>query len=246
MRIVRKLAQYFHPQRQTRVMNEGWACFWHYTLLNTLYEQGYLSDGFMIEFLQSHTNVIRQPAFDEPGFGGVNPYALGFAMMCDIRRICESPTDEDRHWFPDIAATDWQPVLDFAMRNFKDESFVAQYLSPHLIRDQRLFALCDDDEESELVVTAIHDDAGYRRVRQTLAAQYNLAIQQPDIQVWNVDARGDRALTLRHFRHHRRPLDDAGDEVLKHVARLWGFTVRMEEIDDENRVANVRECEVVH
>ena len=62
VRIVRKLAQYFYPQRQTKVMNEGWACFWHYTLLNSLYEQGYLSDGFMIEFLQSHTNVIRQPA----------------------------------------------------------------------------------------------------------------------------------------------------------------------------------------
>ena len=91
VRIVRKLAQYFYPQRQTKVMNEGWACFWHYTLLNSLYEQGYLSDGFMIEFLQSHTNVIRQPAFDEPGYGGINPYALGFSMMCDIRRICESP-----------------------------------------------------------------------------------------------------------------------------------------------------------
>ena len=34
VRIVRKLAQYFHPQRQTQIMNEGWATFWHYTLLN--------------------------------------------------------------------------------------------------------------------------------------------------------------------------------------------------------------------
>ena len=246
VRIVRKLAQYFYPQRQTKVMNEGWACFWHYTLLNSLYEQGYLSDGFMIEFLQSHTNVIRQPAFDEPGYGGINPYALGFSMMCDIRRICESPTAEDRHWFPSIAGTDWREVLDFAMRNFKDESFVAQYLSPHLIRELRLFALCDDDESSDLVVSAIHDEAGYRHVRQVVASQYDLVNQQPDIQVWDVDRRGDRALTLRHYRHHRRPIDDSADEVLKHVARLWGFSVRMEEIDDENQVSNVRECEVLH
>ncbi|SDR68369.1 SpoVR like protein, partial [Halopseudomonas xinjiangensis] len=40
VRIVRKIAQYFYPQRQTQVMNEGWATFWHYTLLNHLYDEG--------------------------------------------------------------------------------------------------------------------------------------------------------------------------------------------------------------
>ena len=58
VRIVRKIAQYFYPQRQTRVMNEGWATFWHYTLLNKLYDEGLVNDGFMLEILQSHTNVI--------------------------------------------------------------------------------------------------------------------------------------------------------------------------------------------
>ena len=70
VRIVRKLAQYFYPQRQTKVMNEGWACFWHYTILNTLYEEGYLSDGFMLEFLLSHTTSSSNPILtnrDTPG-----------------------------------------------------------------------------------------------------------------------------------------------------------------------------------
>src|SRR5262245_9757792 len=61
VRIVRKVAQYFYPQRQTQVMNEGWATFWHYSLLNTMYDHGLLADGFMIEWLQSHTNVVFQP-----------------------------------------------------------------------------------------------------------------------------------------------------------------------------------------
>ena len=51
VRIVRKIAQYFYPQRQTQVMNEGWATFWHYTLLNALYDEGKVTDGFMMEFL---------------------------------------------------------------------------------------------------------------------------------------------------------------------------------------------------
>jgi spore cortex formation protein SpoVR/YcgB (stage V sporulation) len=241
VRIVRKLAQYFYPQRLTKVMNEGWACFWHYTLLNNLYDEGLLSDGFMIEFLQSHTNVISQPGFDARGYGGFNPYALGFAMMRDIRRICEAPEPEDRKWFPDIAGSDWHATLDFAMRNFKDESFVAQYLSPRLIREFKLFAVLDDDERPELEVTAIHDDAGYRRVRQLLSDQYNLGSMQPNIQVWNVDRRGDRSLTLRHVRYKRRPLEDGADEVLKHVGRLWGFDVILEEVDETGRVVKERE-----
>jgi len=114
VRIVRKIAQYFYPQRQTQVMNEGWATFWHYTLLNTLYERGKVTDGFMMEFLQSHTSVIYQPGYDSPYFSGINPYTLGFSMMSDIRRICENPTEEDKRWFPDIAGSDWLKTLDFA------------------------------------------------------------------------------------------------------------------------------------
>ena len=149
MRIVRKIAQYFYPQRQTQVMNEGWATFWHYTLLNHLYDEGMVTDGFMMEFLQCHTNVVFQPPFDSPYYSGINPYALGFAMLRDIRRICEKPTEEDRRWFPDIAGSDWLKTLDFAMRNFKDESFIAQYLSPKLIRDLKLFAMLDDDQRGQ-------------------------------------------------------------------------------------------------
>jgi spore cortex formation protein SpoVR/YcgB (stage V sporulation) len=241
VRIVRKLAQYFYPQRQTQVMNEGWATFWHYTLLNRLYDLGLVGDGFMIEVLQSHTNVVYQPPFDSPYYGGINPYALGFAMMRDIRRICEAPTAEDRAWFPDIAGQDWLKVLDFAMRNFKDESFIAQFLSPKLMREFRLFAVSDDDREDTLEITAIHEDAGYRALRQRLADQYNLGSREPNIQVYSVDLRGDRSLTLRHFRYNRRPLGDSMDEMLRHVRRLWGFTVRMEAVDEEGRVQLVGE-----
>jgi spore cortex formation protein SpoVR/YcgB (stage V sporulation) len=242
VRIVRKIGQYFYPQRQTQVMNEGWATFWHYTLMHHLYDEGYVNDGFMMEFLQSHTNVVMQPSFDVPWYNGINPYALGFAMMRDIRRICEDPTDEDRHWFPDIAGQDWVKVLDFAMRNFKDESFIAQYLSPKLMRDFHLFAIRDDDREDALEVTAIHEEAGYRALRQALADQYNLGSREPNIQVFNVDRRGDRSLTLRHFRYNRRPLGETTDEMLKHLRRLWGFTVRLESLDDHGRVQLLGEC----
>ena len=237
VRIVRKVAQYFYPQRQTQVMNEGWATFWHHHLLNTMYDDGHLTDGMMIEWLKSHTNVVYQPQVNDRGYSGLNPYALGFAMYTDIKRICEAPTDEDRAWFPDIAGTPWVPTLDHAMRNFKDESFVGQFLSPKLMRDFRLFAIVDDDKQKELEVAAIHDDAGYRQVREMLSRQYDLGSREPNIQVWNVNLRGDRSLTLRHFQHNDRPLDDSALEVLKHVARLWGFAVQLESVNGANEVS---------
>jgi len=244
VRIVRKIAQYFYPQRQTQVMNEGWATFWHYTILNQLYDEGFCSDGFMVEFLQSHTNVVAQPDFDSPHYSGINPYALGFNMMRDIRRICEEPTSEDREWFPEMAGSNWQETMDFAMRNFKDESFIGQYLSPKLIRDFKLFAITDNDKHRQISVDAIHDDPGYQKVRATLSEQYNLGSIEPNIQVYNVAARGDRSLMLRHTQFQRKPLDKSTDEVLKHVARLWGFNVRLESVDSNGRVTRTFECEV--
>ena len=231
VRIVRKVAQYFYPQRQTQVMNEGWATFWHHRLLNTMYDDGWLSDGVMIEWLKSHTNVIYQPPVGHKAYSGINPYALGFAMYSDLERICRKPTDEDRAWFPDIAGSDWLQTLDHAMHNFKDESFIGQFLSPKLMRELRLFAIVDDERQNELEVAAIHDEAGYRAVRESLSRQYDLGAREPDIQVWNVNLRGDRSLTLRHAQYRDRPLHASAQEVLKHVARLWGFGVHLESVN---------------
>jgi stage V sporulation protein R len=245
IRIVRKIAQYFYPQRQTQVMNEGWATFWHHRILNTMYDDGYLADGMMIEWLKSHTSVIYQPPVTQRGYSGMNPYALGFAMYTDIKRICEGGTwlggvftpsfpdqlKEDHLWFPELAGTPWLPALHHAMKNFKDESFVLQYLSPHLMREFRLFSIIDDEKEETIKVEAIHDEMGYQQVRESLSFQYNLNEREPNIQVWSVNTRGDRSLTLRHVRTNSRPLDETTKEVLKHVARLWGFTVRLESVD---------------
>ncbi|MEF1254890.1 SpoVR family protein [Vibrio sp. M260112] len=235
VRIVRKISQYFYPQKQTQVMNEGWATFWHYTILNHLYDEGLVTDRFILEFLHSHTGVVAQPPYNSPYFSGINPYALGFAMFRDIRRICEEPTDEDREWFPDLAGTDWLEAVHFAMKNFKDESFISQYLSPKLMRDFKLFAIVDDDRKNYIEVSAIHNDSGYQAIREKLASQYNLSNLEPNIQVFNVDVRGDRSLTLQYVPHDRIPLDDSYEEVLKHLYRLWGFDVKLEELKDSGR-----------
>lgn len=236
LRIVRYIAQYMYPQKQTKVMNEGCATFTHYYIINRLLEKGLISEGAYMEMMHSHTNVVLQPEYDDPRYGGLNPYALGFAMMQDIRRICEDPTDEDREWFPEIAGNpDWKSVMKDAWANYRDESFILQYLSPNLIRKFKLFMLSDDSKQPNLVVSNIHNRQGYRNIRSALARSYDLAYLEPDIQVDDADLSGDRELKLTHAVRNGINLDPKNrDEVLKHIRRLWGYEVSLTARDSES------------
>jgi len=234
--IVRYVAQYFYPQKQTKVMNEGCATFVHHYIVNELYEKGLLSEGAMLEILHSHSSVVYQADYDSPRYGGINPYALGFNMMQDIKRICVEPKPEDMEWFPEIAGCgDWRGVLKDAWANYRDESFIRQFLSPHLIRSMRLFTLRDDADERHFVVEAIHDERGYRKVREHIARSYDIGVAEPVIQVTDADLRGDRMLQLEHIVRNRVPLaEKSREEVLKHVRRLWGYGVCLKGVDQES------------
>jgi spore cortex formation protein SpoVR/YcgB (stage V sporulation) len=120
------------------------------------------------------------------------------------------------------------------MANFKDESLIEQYLSPKVMRDLRLFLLHDDAEDrSKYEVTAIHNEQGYQKVRQSLAAQYRPEAHTPQMAVARANDDADRALLLHHRVLGGRLLDaDSVGAVLAHVKELWGFDVVLEEIDD--------------
>ncbi len=103
-----------------------------------------------------------------------------------------------------------------------------------MIRDLKLFSILDDDQKDDLLVPAIHDEGGYRTIRETLAAQYNLGNREPNVcRSESIDRRGDRSLTLRHQQHDRKPLGDSTEEVLKHLHRLWGFDIHLETLQGD-------------
>lgn len=227
LRIVRKIAQYLYPQGQTKIMNEGFACFVHYHIMHSLHRTGQITDGTMMEFYASHTAVVMQPDFDDRRYSGINPYALGFAMFQDIKRICVKPTEEDRRWFSFAGDPDWRKQVHFAMREFRDESFVLQYLSPKVMRDLHLFALRNDRDETTYRVSAIHDDGGYQHLREALALQIAEGNRPPDIQVVSVDRWGDRHLRLQQM--DEQPLDqDEAQKTLGFVHSLWGYDVHLD------------------
>lgn len=206
------------------------ATYVHYRIMNRLHEKGLMTDGNYLEFLHSHTSVVAQPAFNSRHYSGINPYALGFAMMQDIERICKEPTDEDRQWFPSFAGSgDEMAVLRDAWANYRDESFIRQFLSPKLIRDFGFFRLTDAKTADNYLVTAIHNDSGYEQVREALANNYERHAFVPQIEVIHMDPKS-RTLSLRYTSYRGRTLDKTS-VMINHVRALWGDTVYLYDAD---------------
>ena len=152
LRIVRNIAQYFFPQRQTKVMNEGCATYVHYKIMNRLYDRGQISEGAMLEFL------------DQPHLGGV-PARLRRPALFGDQPLRARLRDDVRHRAHrhrahrrgsrlscprSPAAATRMGVLKHAWANFRDDSFIAQYLSPHLMRKMRLFKLAEPRRRAAL------------------------------------------------------------------------------------------------
>jgi stage V sporulation protein R len=235
IRIVRNLSEYFSPQRVTKVLNEGWASFCHYFIMHRLYEKELIDAGSMLEFYSMHAGVLSQHKFSS-----FNPYKLGFSIFMDIKRLAEGGhwivndqqriweeiTDEDRKYFPNLINTDWVETTRYAMENYKDETFILQYLSPKVARDLQMFAFNDPEASAEeYTVTDISNERGFRALRTKLANNYALENQIPDIQVTAVDYKGTRKLIIEHIVKNEKPLhiEDA-KKVLQHVADLWEYS----------------------
>jgi stage V sporulation protein R len=161
-------------------------------------------------------------------------------MYQDIERISMEPTQEDREWFHNqewVGNGDWLKNVKWAIENFKDESFIQQFLSPKVMRDFKMFNIRDDEDDPKLEVAGIHNEQGYKNVREALAKQYNLGYKIPDIQVFDVDKWGDRSMTLRHYMVDGIPLErESTIDTLRYVSYLWGYDVKLDSVDLNNNV----------
>ncbi|MEA4924503.1 MAG: SpoVR family protein [Syntrophomonadaceae bacterium] len=137
--IVRAEAQYFIPQIETKIMNEGWASFWHYKILNHLD----LPQALKLEFIKRHNQVIASHP------GTLNPYHLGFQIFSKLDR----ESDDSRLIF-DIREQE------------RDVSFLRRYLDEELCRELNLFEY--QKESRDYVVTEVADESGWKQVRDSL------------------------------------------------------------------------------
>ena len=172
IRIVRLIAQYFYPQKQTQMMNEGLRDLRplrdHAAAARQGADHRRLDARIPALAFERHVPAgFRRPALQRH-------QSLRARLRDDVATSAASARSRPRRtgrWFPDIAGNgDGYGVLRHAWANYRDESFVLQYLSPAMIRKFRLFHVSDDSTKPALRVEAIHDDIGYRKIRTRAVA----------------------------------------------------------------------------
>lgn len=218
--MVHEEMEYFVPQMQTKIMNEGWASIWHARIMRELD----LSDNEHIEFANLHSGVVS------PQKGQLNPYYLGYKIYEDIERRWNEPSAEEREKFSRRGNEGREKI--FEVREIEnDVSFLRNYLTEELCEELDLFVF-ELVEEEEWTIT----EKRWEKVRdQLVSSMTNFGF--PYLQIEDGDYNGNRELYIKHC-YEGTELDMRyGRKALEHVYALWGRPVHLETvIDDESTV----------
>jgi stage V sporulation protein R len=251
--IVHEDSQYFIPQIETKIMNEGWASFWHKRILDTLH----LPEGMKLEFMVHHNQVLS------PHPGGLNPYHVGFTIwdaidVWDRGSRDASLLNEDfgehllyeeltlfykEHGsepkFSPLGVTAGNEQIFLARSADRDQSFLRRFLSLPLMKRLGMFEF--EKENEEYIISELSDEEGWKKIRDTLISNVGMG-STPVIKVEDTDYSGDRILYLKHYFDGRDLEAEFAAKTLGYVRRLWGREVVLETKDgDENILLSLRE-----
>ncbi len=209
VQIVRNEQRYFRPQMQTKIMNEGWASYWHARIVRELD----LPSTEYVEFSRMHAGVLAPPRRQ------INPYAVGMRVFEDIERRWDAPTDEER-------ARGREPGQGlaklFEVRELEsDVSFLRNYLTADLVEELDLYLYRREGDRWVVV------EKDWEKVRDSLV-QSLTNFGQPYIVVDDGDYDGNGELYLRHC-YEGQELDVSyAEQTLRYTYALWGRTVHLE------------------
>ena len=217
MAMLHEEMEYFIPQLQTKIMNEGWASIWHSRIMREMD----LPTNEHLEFAELHAGVVS------PHKGQLNPYYLGYKLFEDIEKRWDNPTEEDRKKFGRRGDEGREKM--FEVRELENDiSFLRNYLTEELCEELDLFVYQLIDEEDWTVT-----EKKWERVRDQLV-QNMTNFGFPYIEVVDGDYDGNRELYLMH-RYEGVELDmKYARKTLEYVYQLWGRDVHLEtQVDEE-------------
>jgi stage V sporulation protein R len=214
--MVHEEAQYFIPQIETKIMNEGWATYWHKRILDSLE----LPQGLQLEFIVRHNQVVR------PFPGGLNPYHIGLRTWEDIYRRYTEPTPEEAEALGPTHK-DGTTMLFEVREADRDMSFLRRHLTENLLRDFNLFEY--ETKGEDLVVSKVADKDGWRAVKETLLQNIGMG-SIPVIKVDDSDYAHNRTLYLVHAHDGRDLQIEFAEKTLAYVYRLWQRDVALETV----------------
>src|SRR5712692_1043579 len=219
--IVHEETQYFILQIETKIMNEGWASFWHKRILEALD----LPQAMKLEFLVRHTQVLS------PIPGGINPYHLGFKVWEDIeRRWDHPPPDEEKEYGPRTKSG--REKIFEAREVERDASFLRRYLTEDLIRELDLFEF--QSRGNEKIISRVADKENWQQIKETLIRSVGMG-NVPTIKIENADYNNNRTLFLKHDHDGRDLQLEYAEKTLLYLHQLWSREVVLETTINERK-----------
>lgn len=229
LNIVRNEMIYFLPQMQTKIMNEGWASFWHSRILREMD----LPVEEHVEFSRLHSSVLSP----SPRGMSMNPYYVGFKMFEDIERRWNGDlTEKEREAYRfDNHGAEWPHQGKGREKMFEireldnDVSFLRNYLTRHLVDELDMYIYAKEGDEWVVV------EKDWRKVRDALVdSMTNFGF--PYLMVEDGDYRRARELYVKHCYDGRELDHHYAARTLRYLYRLWTRPVHLETVVDEKPV----------
>jgi len=219
---IREESYYFLPQRQSKVMNEGWASYWHSKIMTTRI----LSDAELIDYADHHSGTVATAP------GQLNPYKLGLELFRDI----------ERRWNKGQFGLEWDACDDMAERNswdrelglgrekifevrrvHNDATFLDEFLTPEFCQEQQLFVSREDSKTQKTMVSSRE----FNQIKQALLFQFTNG-GRPLIEIVDANYANRGELLLAHCHVGVDLRWDWAKEVLEQMVLLWRRPVRLE------------------
>jgi len=216
--IVRNEMLYFWPQIETKIMNEGWATYWHLRIMRELD----LTEEETIEFAKLHSAVVQ------PSRHTINPYYLGLKIFEDIEKRWDNPTEEEQRRYGRKLGQGRQKIFEVRELD-SDISFLRNYLTKELVEETDLYLYQKVGHDWVVV------EKDWEKVRDRLVmSKVNGGF--PYIVVEDGDYLRNGELYLKH-RYEGVELDlKYAERTLPYVYKLWGRTVHLETVVEDRPV----------
>lgn len=216
--IIREEMLYFWPQMQTKIMNEGWATYWHIRIMRELD----LTEDEALEFAKTHAGVIQTSKFR------INPYYLGLKIFEDIEKRWDNPTEEEKRKYGRKGGEGKHKIFEVRATE-NDISFIRNYLTEELVEELDLYLYKKVGYDWKVV------DKDWEKVRDGLVKNlYNCGLPYIVVEDGDFGRRGE--LYLKHV-YEGTDLDVYYlERTLPHVYKVWGRGVHLETVVDGKRV----------
>jgi stage V sporulation protein R len=229
LEIIRNESYYFAPQGMTKILNEGWASYWHSLIMT----RKAVKSSEIISFADLHSGVVAT------GSGQLNPYKLGIELLRDIEERwdkgkfgkeydeCDNLA-EKRQWDKQLGLG--RKKLFEVRRLYNDVTFIDEFLTPEFVMENKLFTF-RYNRDIDIYEIASRQ---FQEVKEKLLFQLT-NFGQPFISIEDANYNNRGELYLKH-RHEGVDLQmDYARDTLRNLYKLWTRPISLETLVDERR-----------